>query len=149
METIGIAIKAAETGHLVLSTLHTTDASQTVDRIIDSYPPDQQHQIRLQLSQVLEAILSQALCRRHEKGRVAAIEIMIANAAVRNLIRDEKTFELASIMQLGAKEGMQTLNQALTDLVKKQQITVEEALSHSSNPKQLRTMLQPVGAGQY
>ncbi len=150
LETIGIAIKAAETGHLVLSTLHTTDASQTVDRIIDSYPPDQQHQIRLQLSQVLEAILSQALCRRAtEKGRAAAIEIMIANAAVRNLIRDEKTFELASIMQLGAKDGMQTLNQALSDLVKKGQVTLEEALSKSSNPKQLKTMLQPVGAGQY
>jgi twitching motility protein PilT len=133
----------------VLSTLHTTDASQTVDRIIDSYPSDQQHQIRLQLSQVLEAILSQALCRRIEKGRVAAIEIMVANAAMRNLIRDEKTFELASIMQLGAKEGMQTLNQALADLVKKDKITVEEALSKSSNPKQLKTILQPVGAGQY
>jgi twitching motility protein PilT len=74
---------------------------------------------------------------------------MVANAAVRNLIRDEKTFELGSIMQLGAKEGMQTLNQALSDLVKKQQITVEEALTHSSNPKQLKTMLQPVGAAQY
>jgi twitching motility protein PilT len=149
LETISIAIKAAETGHLVLSTLHTTDASQTVDRIIDSYPSDQQHQIRLQLSQVLEAILSQALCRKIEKGRVAAIEIMVANAAMRNLIRDEKTFELASIMQLGAKEGMQTLNQALSDLVKKDQITVEEALSKSSNPKQLKTILQPVGAGRY
>lgn len=149
LDTISIAIRAAETGHLVLSTLHTTDASQTVDRIIDSYPYDQHQQIRLQLSQVLEAILSQALCRKFEKGRVAAIEVMLANAAVRNLIRDEKTFELASIMQLGAKEGMQTLNQALADLVKKDQITIEEALSKSSTPKQLKTLLQPVGTGKY
>ncbi len=148
LETIAIAIKAAETGHLVLSTLHTTDASQTVDRIIDSYPPDQQRQIRLQLSQVLEAVLSQALCARSSgKGRAAAIEILIATAAVRNLIRDEKTYELASVMQLGAKEGMQTLNQALSELVRKNLVTVEEALNKSSNPKQLKSMLQPVGAG--
>jgi twitching motility protein PilT len=141
LETISIAIKAAETGHLVLSTLHTTDAAQTVDRIIDSFPPDQQRQIKLQLAQVLEGILAQALCRKIEKGRVAAIEILVGNAAVRNLIREGKTHELASIMQLSSKEGMVTLNQALSDLVNTGQVSAEEALSKSSNPKQLKSMI--------
>ena len=142
LETISTAIRAAETGHLVLGTLHTTDASQTVDRIVDVFPPGQQPQIRLQLSQVIEAILSQTLLPRIEGGRVAAFEIMIANSAVRNLIRDGKTFELPSVMQLGAKDGMQTLDQALADLVRRGIVTQEEAMMKSSNPERLQKALQ-------
>jgi twitching motility protein PilT len=142
LETISTAIRAAETGHLVLSTLHTTDASQTVDRIIDIFPHGQQQQIRLQLSQALEGILSQTLLpRAGGKGRVAAFEIMIANAAVRNLIRDERTHELHNVMQLSGGEGMRTLDEALAILVKEQKVTLEEALKKSSNPKQLKGYL--------
>ncbi len=148
LETISTAIRAAETGHLVLGTLHTTDASQTVDRIIEIFPPSQQQQMRLQLSQVMEAVLSQALLPRVVgKGRVAAFEIMIANSAVRNLIREGKTFELANAMQLGAKDGMQTLDQALTDLIRKGTVTQEEAVMKSSHPERLKKALQfQVGA---
>jgi twitching motility protein PilT len=141
LETIASAITAAETGHLVLTTLHTSDASQTVDRVIDVFPPAQQQQVRLQLSQVLEAVLSQALLRRIGGGRVAAFEIMVATPAVRNLIREGKTFQLANAMQLGAKDGMQTLDQALTELVKRRIVSEEEAISKSSNPEQLSKLL--------
>ena len=147
LETISTAIRAAETGHLVLGTLHTTDASQTVDRIIEIFPPSQQQQMRLQLSQVMEAVLSQALLPRIGGGRIAAFEIMIANSAVRNLIREGKTFELANAMQLGAKNGMQTLDQALTDLVRRGIVTQAEATMKSSNPERLKKALQfQVGA---
>ncbi len=143
LETISTAIRAAETGHLVMGTLHTTDAAQTVDRIIDIFPPNQQPQIRLQFSQVIEAVLSQTLLPRATgKGRVAAFEIMIANAAVRNLIREGKTFELHNVMQLSASEGMQTLDQALADLVKKKIVTLEEAQMKSSHPERLKKLLE-------
>jgi twitching motility protein PilT len=142
LETISTAIRAAETGHLVLGTLHTTDASQTVDRMIEIFPPSQQQQMRLQLSQVMEAVLSQALLPRVGGGRIAAFEIMIANSAVRNLIRGGKTFELANAMQLGAKDGMQTLDQALTDLIRKGEVTQEEAMMKSSHPERLKKALQ-------
>ena len=142
LETISTAIRAAETGHLVLATLHTTDASQTVDRIIEIFPPSQQQQMRLQLSQVLMAVLSQTLLPRIGGGRIAAFEIMIANSAVRNLIREGKTFELANAMQLGAKDGMQTLDQALTDQVRKGIVTQEEAMAKSSHPERLKKSLQ-------
>jgi twitching motility protein PilT len=142
LDTISTAIRAAETGHLVLSTLHTTDAAQTVDRIIDVFPPGQQQQIRLQVSQAIEAILSQTLLPLASgKGRIAAFEIMIANAAVRNLIRDERTFELHNVMQLCSAEGMRTLDEALAHLVKEKTITMEQALIKSSNPQQLRGYL--------
>ncbi len=143
LETISTAIRAAETGHLVLGTLHTTDASQTVDRIIEIFPPSQQQQMRLQLSQVMEAVLSQALLPRVDgKGRVAAIEIMIATPAVRNLIREGKSFELPNIMQLSSKDGMQTLDQVLADLVRRNIVTREEAMMKSSNPERLKKSLQ-------
>lgn len=143
LETISTAIRAAETGHLVMGTLHTTDAPQTVDRIIDIFPPSQQPQIRLQFSQVIEAVLSQTLLpRAGGKGRVAAFEIMIANAAVRNLIREGKTFELHNVMQLSTSEGMQTLDQALADLVKKRIVTLEEAQMKSSHPDRLKKLLE-------
>jgi len=134
LETMSAAITAAETGHLVISTLHTLDASQTIDRIVDVFPPTQQEQIRFQLSQVLEAALSQVLLRRiGGGGRVAACEVMIANSAVRNLIREGKTFQLPSVIQLGSKDGMQTLNGTLADLVKKRVVTLEEACMKTGN----------------
>ena len=142
LETISTAITAAETGHLVLGTLHTVDAVQTVDRIVDAFPPEHQHQIRLQLSQVIEAVLSQTLVPHASgKGRVGVFEILIANGAVRNLIRTNKTYELPSVLQLGNKAGMQTLNQALAHLVNTRVITVEEAAKKSSDPEQLQRLI--------
>ncbi|MCK5212857.1 MAG: Flp pilus assembly complex ATPase component TadA, partial [Dehalococcoidia bacterium] len=142
LDTISTAITAAETGHLVMGTLHTVDAVQTVDRIIDAFPPQHQHQIRLQLSQVLEGVLSQTLVPKvGSKGRVGVFEILIANGAVRNLIRTNKTFELPSTLQLGSKEGMQTLNQALSQLVNSGTITIEEAVRKSSDPSQLKRLV--------
>lgn len=150
LETIRTAITAAETGHLVLGTLHTTDAVQTVDRIIDVFPPDHQHQVRLQLSQVLEAILAQTLLpRAGGRGRIAAFEILIATAAVRNLIRNSKTYELPSVMQLAVKGGMQTLNQTLAYLVKEHTVIVEEAMMKSSEPDQLRKLLEGYGSARF
>lgn len=142
LDTISTAIMAAETGHLVLATLHTTDAPQTIDRIVDVFPHGQQRQIRLQLSQVIEAIISQALLPLIGEGRVAAFEIMLASSAVRNLIREEKTFELPSIMQMSSKDGMQTLDQALADLIRRNLVTKEEAMKKSSNQKRLTRLLQ-------
>jgi twitching motility protein PilT len=140
LDTIATAITAAETGHLVLGTLHTTDAAQTVDRIIDIFPPNQQQQIRVQLAQVLEGVISQTLVPRIGSGRIAACEILIATYAVRNLIREGKTFQLANVMQLGSKDGMQTLDQALAGMVKDRTITEEEAVMKSSNPEQVKKL---------
>ncbi len=143
LETIGTAITAAETGHLVLGTLHTVDAVQTVDRMIDVFPPIHQHQIRLQVALVLEAVLSQTLLPRAEgKGRIAAFETLIAVPAVRNLIRTSKAFELPSIIQLGARDHMQTLNQSLAHLVRSGEVTIEEALLKSSEPGQLKKLIK-------
>jgi len=142
LATTSTAIRAAETGHLVLGTLHTTDAAQTVDRIIDIFTPSQQQQIRLQLSQVIEAVLSQTLLPRIAGGRVAAFEIMVATSAVRNLIREAKTFELPNIMRLSSKDGMQTLDEALADLVRSGIVPQEEAMMKSSNPERLSKSLQ-------
>lgn len=142
LTTISTAIRAAETGHLVLGTLHTTDAAQTIDRVIDIFPANQQGQIRLQLSMVLEAVLTQCLVPRIEgKGRVAAFEILIATPAVRNLIRMGKTHELPNIINLSTKDGMQSRDQALAKLVKSQFINREDALLKSSNPAQLLKLL--------
>lgn len=143
LDTISTAIRAAETGHLVMSTLHTADAPQTIDRIIDIFPPYQQTQIRLQLSQVIVAILSQTLLPLAEgKGRIAAFEIVMANPAIRNLIRDKRTFEIPSYMQLHNQDGMQTLENALVDLVKSGKVTQEEAMIRTSHPKRLEKMLR-------
>ena len=142
LTTISTAIRAAETGHLVLGTLHTTDAPQTIDRIIDIFPANQQEQIRLQLSQVLEAVLMQCLLPRIDgEGRVAAFEILLATPAVRNLIRMGKSHELLNVIHLSSKDGMQTLDQALAKLVKSQTISQENALMKSSNPAQLLKLL--------
>jgi twitching motility protein PilT len=143
LETISTAIRAAETGHLVLGTLHTIDAAQTVDRAIDIFPPAQQTQVRLQFAQVIEGILTQTLLPRSTgKGRIAAFEIMVGVPAARNLIRDKQSFKLPTVMELGTKDGMQTLNQALAVLVNRGVIDREEALQRSSSPEQLKKLLQ-------
>ncbi len=143
LATISTAIRAAETGHLVMGTLHTTDAPQTVDRIIDIFPPEQQQQIRLQVSQIIEAVLVQTLIPlQGASGRTAAFEIMTATAAVRNLIRSGKTFELHSVMQLGAKDGMVTLDQSLADLVKRRIISHDDAMQKTSSPDRLLKLMQ-------
>ncbi len=139
LETISTAITAAETGHLVLSTLHTASAPQTIDRIIDVFPAHQQPQIRFQLSMVLEGVLSQFLLpRAGGKGRVAAFEIMVATDAVRNLVRDARTEQLPTYLQTGKQFGMQTMDQALQELVKSGAVTLEDALLRSSKPDELR-----------
>jgi twitching motility protein PilT len=143
LATISTAIRASETGHLVLGTLHTTDAPQSIDRIIDIFPSEQQQQIRLQFSQVIEAVVTQTLLPLATgKGRVAAFEIMVASSAVRNLIRTGKTFELHSMMQISSKDGMIILDQYLADLVRKKLVTTEEAMNKSSNPERLQKLLQ-------
>ncbi len=127
LETMQAAITAAETGHLVFSTLHTTSAPQTVDRIIDVFPPYQQPQIRSQLSITLEAVITQRLIKKVGGGRIPACEILIATPAVRNLIREGKTYQLYSSIELGKEHGMQTMEESLNDLLKKRLITREEA----------------------
>lgn len=143
LETTTAAITAAETGHLVFATLHTTSAAQTIDRIIDIYPPEQQQQIRMQLSLTIQGVISQTLLRRRDgKGRVCAMEIMVANSAIRNLIREGKTHKIPSMIQTGMQEGMQTLDQALRTLFQNGLITREAALEVSNNPDELTRMLE-------
>ena len=143
LATISTAIMAAETGHLVLGTLHTIDAPQSIDRIIDIFPHGQQQQIRVQLSQVIEAVVSQTLLPRINGGRVAAFEIMLASHTIRKHIRDEKIFEIPVTMEVSTPEGMVTMDQALVDLVKKKIVTLEDALMKSKNPAKLQKLLQP------
>jgi twitching motility protein PilT len=127
LETIQVALTAAETGHLVFATLHTQDAAQTVDRIIDVFPPHQQQQIRQQLAGTLQGVVCQTLCKTADgKGRVAAVEVMVATPAIRNLIREGKTHQIYSALQAGAQFGMQTLDQNLAELVRMRRITYEE-----------------------
>lgn len=145
LETMGLAITAAETGHLVFSTLHTVDATQTVDRIIDAFDPDQQDQIRLQMSVTLEAVFSQQLLPTADgKGRAAVFEILIANSSVRSLIRSGRTYQLASVIQGGGEEGMQGLDQALVEAYRRGLVTYEEALSKSSNPRDFEHLARRV-----
>lgn len=143
VETIQAAINIAETGHLVLATLHTTDAPQSVNRIIDVFPPHQQSQVRAQASFVLQAIFSQQLLPRLGGiGRVLALEVLIVTPAVRNLIREEKTEQIIIAMQTGAKHGMQTMNMALHDLYARHQISFQEALAASTDPDDLKRLMQ-------
>ncbi len=128
LETIGMALTAAETGHLVLATLHTNSAAQTINRVIDVFPPHQQEQVRVQLSEALIGILAQTLIPRVDgRGRVAAIEMLVANAAIRNLIREGKTFQIPSMIETGMKEGMTSLDQCLRDLLRRGLISPEDA----------------------
>ena len=142
METISIAVRAAETGHLVLATLHTSDAAQTIDRIIDVYPPSQQQQIRLQLSLTLQGIISQQLLPRKDgRGRVAVLEVLVVTPAVRNLIREGKTHQILSVLQTGGKLGMQSMDGALRDAYRNGQISKEEALDHTLDTEGLTRLL--------
>jgi twitching motility protein PilT len=129
LETISVALTAAETGHLVFATLHTQDAAQTIDRVIDVFPPHQQQQIRVQLAGALQGVVCQTLCKTSDgRGRVVATEVLVATAAIRNLIREGKTHQIYSAMQAGAKHGMHTLDQSLADLVKRGQISYETGI---------------------
>ena len=134
LETIQLALTAAETGHLVFATLHTSSAPKTVDRIIDAFPPNQQAQVRAQLSETLEAVLTQTLLKKKAGGRVAAVEIMMGTTAVRNLIREGKLHQIPGVMQASQKDGMQTMDMALLDLANRGVVTKSEAQSRSMNP---------------
>ena len=141
LETISLAITAAETGHLVFATLHTTDAPQTIDRVIDVFPPEQQNQIRMQLSVTMQAIICQTLLKRIDtEGRVAAFEVMVATGAIRTLIREGKTHQIYSDIQSGREHGMIALDQFLIGLLKKHYIAYEDALAKSSNPKEFEQL---------
>ena len=136
LETIQLALTAAETGHLVLSTLHTSNAVKTIDRIIDVFPSGQKDQIRSMLSESLEAVIAQKLLpNKMGKGRVPASEILIVNSAVRNLIREDKIYQIPSIIQAGAQEGMQSLDQDLQRLVSQGIIDKESAKYVADNPE--------------
>jgi twitching motility protein PilT len=126
LETVAIAIETAETGHLVFGTLHTSTAASTVDRVIDQFPADRQAQIRVMLSESLKGVISQTLCKKIGGGRAAALEVLIVTSAVSNLIREGKTFQIQSMMQVGKAIGMVTLNDALMDLITRKVITPEE-----------------------
>jgi twitching motility protein PilT len=140
-ETISAAVTAAETGHLVLSTLHTNNASQTVDRIIDSFPAEQQDQIRLQLSSSLIGIFSQRLIPRISGGMIPAFELLINNNAVSNLIREKRTHEIDTVIETSSEKGMIDMNRTLADLVRKGEITAENAFLHSFRPQLLERLI--------
>jgi twitching motility protein PilT len=143
LETISNAMTAAETGHLVFSTLHTSDVAQTVDRIIDVFPPHQQPQIRTQLAGCLQGIISQTLLKRKDgSGRIAAFEIMAANSAIRNLIKEAKTQQIYNVVQTSRQENMQLLQDSLKNLVQKDIITKEEAMTKLSNIKIFEQILK-------
>lgn len=137
-ETISAAVTAAETGHLVYSSLHTNNAAQTIDRIIDSFPGEQQGQIRAQLANTLIGIFSQRLIPRVSGGLIPAYEILIANAAIRNLIRENKIHEIDLVVETSAESGMVSFNRSLIDLVRRGEITMESAVAFSLNPSELR-----------
>ena len=140
--SMSTAMTAAETGHLVFSTLHTNSASQTIDRIIDSFQAEQQAQVTSQLAATLVGIVSQRLVPHAAGGRVPACELMLVNSAVRNLIRERKSYQIDLVIETSMQEGMLTLNRSLAALVKKKMITLENAELYSLNPSELRIMLQ-------
>jgi len=148
LETIHLAITAAETGHLVFGTLHTTDAVQTVDRVIDVFPTHQQQQVRMQMAVNLIGVISQTLVKRADgTGRVAAFETLVAISAVRNLIRENKTYQIASIIQTGQRHGMQTLDQSLAALVKSGTVRYEDALEKAANVNEFKALVgEPPGS---
>ena len=156
LETIQLALTAAETGHLVFGTLHTSSASQTVDRIVDVFPPHQQMQTRVQLSNSLVGVMSQTLLPRtggagdplaKGKGRVMAMEVMMVTPAISNLIREGKTAQMYSAIQTGAKYGMQTLEMALKELCLSRQIRFEDAMGKTSRPEDFQRLMSESGAG--
>ena len=145
LETIAIAIETAETGHLVFGTLHTTTAASTVDRVIDQFPADRQAQIRVMLSESLKGVIAQTLCRKTGGGRVAALEVLIATGAISNLIREGKTFQIPSMMQVGKASGMVSLNEALLDLVQKKLVAPEEAYAKAVDKTGFESALKRIG----
>jgi twitching motility protein PilT len=147
LETMEAALRISETGHLVLATLHTNNAVQTIHRVLDFFPPRQQEMVRTQLSFVLEGIVSQQLIPRQDgNGRAMAVELLIPNAAIRNLIREDKTHQILSAMQVGkARHGMQSLNDSLAQLVFTRAISLEQALQRSYDPDDLETMVRNDG----
>ncbi|MBJ6724091.1 type IV pilus twitching motility protein PilT [Geomesophilobacter sediminis] len=148
LETIEAALVLAETGHLCFATLHTNSCAQTINRIIDVFPPYQQTQVRTQLSFVLEGVMSQTLIpKANDRGRALALEVMVPNPAIRNLIREDKVHQIYSQMQVGQEKfGMQTMNQSLMALVTRRIITADEALARSPEPDEFKQMLAPGGA---
>lgn len=149
LETIHLAITAAETGHLVFATLHTVDAIQTVDRIIDVFPTFQQQQVRMQLSVNLLGVISQTLVKRKDgRGRAAAYEMLVATSAVRNLIRENKSYQIGSIIQTGHKQKMQTLDQSLLNLVQKGIVSVDDARMRAKDRPEFDRMLASIGGQQ-
>jgi len=142
LETIQTALTAAETGHLVFATLHTQDCPQTIDRMIDVFPPHQQEQIRVQIASTIQGIVTQQLLpRRDGRGRCVACEVLVPTPAVRNLVREGKTHQIYTVMQTGTKHGMQTMDYALADLVRRNVITRDLAERRSSNPEDLNRLL--------
>lgn len=140
-ETMQAAVTAAETGHLVFSTLHTNNAAQTIDRIIDSFPSTQQDQIRIQLASCLAGVFSQRLIPRISGGRVPAFELLIANSAVANLIREKRVHEINTIIETGSEQGMIDMNRCLADLVRSGEISIENAYKYAFNPKMLERLI--------
>jgi len=145
LETVAIAIETAETGHLVFGTLHTTTAASTVDRIIDQFPTDRQSQIRTMLSESLRGVIAQTLCKKIGGGRVAALEVLIVTSAVSNLIREGKTFQIPSIMQVGKAVGMVSLNESLMNLVTKKLVAADEAYSKAVDKAGFEGLLKRAG----
>ena len=145
LETVAIAIETAETGHLVFGTLHTTTAASTVDRVIDQFPTDRQAQIRIMLSESLKGVIAQTLCKKIGGGRVAALEVLIATGAVSNLIREGKTFQLPSMMQVGKAQGMVSLNDALMELVTKKLVEPQEAYQKAVDKANFEASLKRAG----
>lgn len=141
LETIAAAITIAETGHLVFATLHTNNAAQSIDRMIDVFPPHQQQQIRVQLSNILQGIVSQRLIPSIGGGRVAAAEILVVTSAVRNIIREQKTHQIEAVIQTGASEGMQSMDKTLASLIKTGRITLDEAKGYAIDVKELERLL--------
>ncbi len=143
LETISLAITAAETGHLVLGTLHTGNASRTLDRLLDVFPPDQQEQVRIMVSESLRGVISQQLIPRADgQGRVLALEILTNTPAVANVIREARTFMLPGIIQTGKKQGMQLMDDALIELQSRGLITADEALARADQKREMRTRLK-------
>lgn len=142
LETIHLAITAAETGHLVFGTLHTTDAVQTIDRVIDVFPTHQQQQVRMQMAVNLVGVISQTLVKRADgQGRVAAFETLVAISAVKNLIRENKSYQIGSLIQTGQRHGMMSLDQSLADLVNKGLVTYEAGLEKAGNPREFEALV--------
>jgi twitching motility protein PilT len=147
LDTISTALTAAETGHLVFATLHTQDTAQTVDRIVDVFPPTQQQQVRVQLSVALQGIVTQQLIPTADgNGRCVGVEVLVPTPAVRNLIREGKTHQIYSALQTGAQHGMQTMDASLVQLVREHKITREVAEARSSAPEELRRLMGTVRA---